>query len=72
MLTGQRVPLRAAARDAALAPEELGADVEQAAAEPRRSQRDGRGRAARRLGDDTDGDVGEQVRVPFSHGVKGC
>ena len=48
---GQRVPLRAAARDAALAPEELGADVEQAAAEPRRSQRDGRGRAARRLGD---------------------
>jgi hypothetical protein len=55
---GQRVPLRAAARHA---PEELVADVEQAAAAPRRSQREARGRAARRLGDDSDGDVGEQA-----------
>ena len=54
---GQRVPLRAAARDAALAPEELGADVEQAAAEPRRSQRDGRGRA--------DPPASERPRVRF-------
>jgi hypothetical protein len=55
---GQRVPLRAAARHA---PEELVADVEQAAAAPRRSRREARGRAARRLGYDSDGDVGEQA-----------
>ena len=59
---GQRVPQQPAVP----VQEELGADVEQAAAEPRRSQRDSRGRAAPRLGDEADGDLGEQAtqRLP--------
>ena len=59
---GQRVPQQPAVP----VPEELGTDVEQAAAEPRRSQRDSRGRAAPRLGDEADGDLGEQAtqRLP--------